>query len=80
MDLQTILFLNIPLIEMDRLAGFVVGIYLGIKEKIAYFPISLVNVIVSILYFYHQSLYSDVVQRAAFILLLSWMVHCWITW
>ena len=78
MDLQTIMFLNIPLIEWIGFLFGVVGIYLGIKEKIAYFPISLINVIVSLYIFYHQSLYSDVVQQGVYILLLSYGWYRWI--
>ena len=77
MDLQTIMFLNIPLIEWIGFLFGVVGIYFGIKEKIAYFPISLVNVIVSLYIFYHQNLYSDVIQQGVYIILLS---YGWLRW
>lgn len=77
MDLQTIMFLNIPLIEWIGFLFGVVGVYFGIKEKIAYFPISLVNVIVSLYIFYHQNLYSDVIQQGVYIILLS---YGWLRW
>jgi nicotinamide mononucleotide transporter len=60
--------------------GFVfgiLGIYLGIKEKILYFPVSLVNVFVSLYIFYHQGLYADVIQQIVYISLLS---YGWARW
>ncbi|HNR48727.1 MAG TPA: nicotinamide riboside transporter PnuC [Bacteroidia bacterium] len=77
MNVDSLLILGIPLLEWIGFVFGIAGIYFGIKEKIIYFPVSLVNVCVSLYIFYHQSLYSDVIQQLVYISLLS---YGWMRW
>lgn len=70
-------FFNIPLLEWTGFVFGIWGIYLGIKEKLLYFPVSLVNVVVSLFIFYNQNLYSDAIQQLVYISLLS---YGWVRW
>lgn len=56
----------------------VVGIWLTIKENIWCFPVGLVNVIVSFFLFYGEQLYSDTVQQAVYVILLSYGWYAWV--
>ena len=65
-----------------ELIGFVfgiAGIWLTIKESAWCFPVGLINVIVSLILFFEQKLYSDVIQQLVYILLLSYGWYKWIS-
>ncbi len=62
--------------------GFVfgiAGIWLTIKENSWCFPVGMINVIVSMVLFFQQKLYSDAIQQAVYIILLSYGWYKWIT-
>jgi nicotinamide mononucleotide transporter len=64
-----------------ELAGFifgVIGVWLTIKENIYCFPIGLINVTISLVLFYEQKLYSDVIQQGVYIILLIYGWNSWI--
>jgi nicotinamide mononucleotide transporter len=69
---------GIPLVEWIGFLFGIAGIWLGIKEKIAYFPVSLINVIASAYIFFHQALYSDVLQQLVYVVLLSYGWYRWL--
>ncbi|NNC85844.1 MAG: nicotinamide mononucleotide transporter [Bacteroidia bacterium] len=56
----------------------VAGIWLTIKENIWCFPVGLVNVIVSFFLFYEEQLYSDTLQQAVYVVLLSYGWYAWV--
>jgi nicotinamide mononucleotide transporter len=65
-----------------ELAGFifgVAGVWLTIRENIWCFPVGLVNVIISLVLFYQQKLYSDSVQQFVYIILLSYGWYNWLS-
>ncbi len=65
-----------------ELIGFVfgiAGIWLTIKENSWCFPVGLINVIVSLILFFEQKLYSDTIQQLVYILLLSYGWYKWIS-
>ncbi len=67
-------------ISFPEWIGFVFGVWgiiLGIKEKLLYYPVSLVNVVVSLYLFFNQKLYSDAIQQIVYISLLS---YGWVKW
>jgi len=55
----------------------IAGVWLTIKEHWWCFPVGLVNVTVSLFLFFDQRLYSDAVQQAVYILLLSYGWYQW---
>jgi nicotinamide mononucleotide transporter len=64
-----------------EIIGFVfgvAGIWLTIKENTWCFPVGLINVMVSLVLFYQQKLYSDAIQQAVYIVLLSYGWYKWI--
>lgn len=64
-----------------EITGFVfgvAGIWLTIKENIWCFPVGLINVIVSLVLFYEQKLYSDAIQQIVYIVLLSYGWYKWV--
>src|ERR1041384_2788312 len=64
-----------------EITGFifgVAGVWLTIKESIWCFPVGLVNVILSLVLFFQQKLYSDVMQQCVYIVLLTYGWHNWI--
>jgi nicotinamide mononucleotide transporter len=64
-----------------EIAGFifgVAGIWLTIKENIWCFPVGLINVIISLILFFQQKLYSDAIQQIVYIVLLSYGWYKWI--
>ena len=65
-----------------EIIGFVfgiAGIWLTIKENTWCFPAGLINVIVSLVLFYQQKLYSDAIQQFVYIILLSYGWYKWIS-
>jgi nicotinamide mononucleotide transporter len=67
-------------ISPEEWIGFVFGVWgiiLGIKEKLLYYPVSLINVIISLYLFFNQKLYSDAIQQVVYISLLS---YGWVRW
>ena len=63
-----------------EIVGFifgVAGVWLTSRGSIWCFPVGLVNVTVSLFLFYDHKLYSDVVQQAVYILLLSYGWYQW---
>ena len=65
-------------IEVTGFIFGVAGIWLTIKENPLCFPVGLVNVIISLILFYQQKLYSDTIQQVVYILLLSYGWYEWI--
>jgi len=64
-----------------ELAGFIfgiIGVWLTIKENIYCFPVGLMNVIISLVLFYEQKLYSDVIQQGVYIILLAYGWNAWL--
>ncbi|HKR04389.1 MAG TPA: nicotinamide riboside transporter PnuC [Bacteroidia bacterium] len=64
-----------------EIIGFVfgvAGIWLTIKENTWCFPVGLINVMISLVLFYQQKLYSDAVQQLVYIVLLSYGWYKWI--
>ena len=65
-----------------EIIGFVFGIagvWLTIKENLLCFPVGLINVIVSLILFFQQKLYSDAIQQMVYIFLLSYGWYKWIS-
>ena len=53
-----------------EILGFVfgvLGVWLTIRENIWCFPIGLINVIISMVLFFSQKLYSDVIQQMVYV-------------
>ncbi len=65
------------LIEWVGFISGIWGIYLGIKEKLLYFPVSLIYVVASFFVFFHQQLYSDSLQQIVFFILIN---YGWLQW
>lgn len=64
-----------------EIIGFVfgiAGIWLTIKENVWCFPVGLVSVVASLVLFFQQKLYSDVIQQFVYIILLSYGWYKWI--
>ena len=67
--------------SITEIIGFifgVAGIWLTMRENTWCFPIGLVNVIVSLVLFFSQKLYSDCIQQIVYILLLSYGWYKWL--
>ena len=67
-------------ISSFEIIGFIagiVGVWLTMKESIWNFPIGLINVIASLILFYRTQLYSDTLQQAVYIVLLSYGWYKW---
>jgi nicotinamide mononucleotide transporter len=63
-----------------EIIGFVfgvAGVWLTIKENVWCFPVGLINVILSLVLFYQQKLYSDAIQQFVYIILLSYGWYKW---
>lgn len=63
-----------------EILGFITGIagvYLTMRQNPWCFPVGLVNVTISIVLFFEQKLYADVLQQAVYIVLL---VYGWYKW
>jgi len=67
------------LVEIIGFIFGIAGIWLTIKENIWCFPVGLINVIVSLVLFYQQKLYSDAIQQFVYIILLSYGWYKWIS-
>ena len=65
------------LVEFIGFIFGVAGIWLTIKEHWSCFPVGLVNVVFSLVLFMEQKLYSDTVQQAVYIVLLSYGWYKW---
>src|SRR4051812_32768270 len=65
------------LFEITGFIAGIVGIWLTMKQSIWNFPIGLVNVIASLILFYNTQLYSDSLQQAVYIVLLSYGWYQW---
>lgn len=66
--------------EPLEILGFifgVAGVWLTSRGNIWCFPVGLVNVIVSLFLFYQHKLYSDALQQAVYIILLSYGWYQW---
>ncbi len=55
----------------------VLGVYLTLKENIYCFPISIINVSISLVLFYSQKLYADSIQQIVYFFLIS---YGWMKW
>lgn len=66
------------LIEILGFVFGVAGVWLTIKENIFCFPVGLINVVISLILFYQQKLYSDAIQQLVYIILLSYGWYKWI--
>jgi|SRR6185436_10383007 len=67
--------------SLPEIIGFifgVAGVWLTIKENTWCFPVGLINVAVSLVLFYQQKLYSDAIQQAVYIVLLSYGWYKWV--
>jgi nicotinamide mononucleotide transporter len=64
-------------LEVIGFAFGVIGVWLTIKENIWCFPVGLVNVLISMVLFFDQKLYSDVIQQIVYVILL---VYGWYRW
>jgi nicotinamide mononucleotide transporter len=71
-------FLEISPVEIIGFVFGIAGVWLTIKENTWCFPVGLINVIVSLVLFFQQKLYSDAIQQAVYIVLLSYGWYKWI--
>lgn len=65
------------LVEIIGFVFGIAGIWLTIKEHWSCFPVGLVNVVFSLVLFLEQKLYSDTIQQAVYIVLLSYGWYKW---
>lgn len=65
-------------VEITGFVFGVAGVWLTIKENTWCFPVGLINVMVSLVLFYQQKLYSDAIQQVVYIVLLSYGWYQWI--
>jgi nicotinamide mononucleotide transporter len=66
---------------ISEILGFITGIagvYLTMRQNPWCFPVGLVNVTISIVLFFDQKLYADVLQQAVYIILLIYGWYKWI--
>jgi nicotinamide mononucleotide transporter len=64
-------------IEVTGFIFGIAGIWLTLKQNIWCFPVGLINVIISMILFFDQKLYSDSLQQLAYIFLLSYGWYKW---
>jgi nicotinamide mononucleotide transporter len=80
LSLEVTYILNIQTLSLLEIAGFIfgiAGIWLTIQGSVWCFPVGLANVILSLFLFFEQKLYSDAIQQAVYIILLS---YGWVNW
>ena len=67
--------------NIAEITGFITGIagvWLTVRQNIWCFPVGLINVGISLFLFIDEKLYSDAVQQAFYIVLLSYGWYMWI--
>jgi len=65
------------LIEITGFIFGITGVWLTLKQNIWCFPVGLINVLISMILFFDQKLYSDSLQQFVYIFLLSYGWYKW---